>query len=233
MSNKSLSNQFEIILKSILAFCLFSFFSIQSIFADCIYDGPIQAVELQIGNMITWVTAKEQGNDKFIIQKSLDGVAFETIGEIKGAGTTDVIQRYRYLDTKLGAKKTLYRIIQVDVSGARNHLPTVVLNRNQENQFMISGLSSPMTDGPLNLTIRSQKEGELNYSVRRISNSQIIETNSISIVEGGNMISLYLGHLYKPGLYDLKFDLDGEIENITIQKVNENEAPTVNYAVKE
>ena len=65
---------------------------------------------------ITWSTASEINNDYFLIQKSADGIAFETIGRVRGHGTTAVRQDYTYTDrTVIGF--TYYRLKQVDYDG--------------------------------------------------------------------------------------------------------------------
>ena len=201
--------------------------------ADCVYLAPIKAVELQVGNMITWVTVSEQNNDKFTIHKSTDGISFEKIGEINGAADSSKINRYRYLDTRLGDKKLFYKIVQVDKTGENNHLPIVVLQRENENTFALSGMSSTLTAGPLNLTIRSLKSGTIETRIIEKETNKTIEKSSFEIVEGANIVSLYLGHQYPIGTYDIEIKLNNEIETILIQKVDEKDAPAIHYAVKE
>lgn len=201
--------------------------------ADCVYLAPIKAVELQVGNMITWVTVSEQNNDKFIIHKSTDGISFEKIGEINGAVNSNELNRYRYLDSRLGNKKLFYKIIQVDKDGQSNHLPVVILQRENENIFALSGMSSTVTSGPLNLTVRSLQSGKIEASIKSKSNSKTIETTSFEIVDGANIISLYLGHQYPEGMYEVALKLDEETETILIEKVKESDAPAIHFAVKE
>lgn len=219
---------------------IFSFF-VTSLFllfqinlqADCIYLAPIKAVELEVGNMITWVTVSEQNNDKFIIHKSTDGISFEKIGEINGAVNSTETNRYRYLDTRLGNKKLFYKIIQIDKTGQENQLPTVVLQRENENIFALSGMSSTLTAGPLNLTIRSLTSGKLEALIKSKANNKTIEKTTFEIVDGANIVSLYLGHQFPIGTYDVELTMNEETETILIEKVNENEAPVIHYAVKE
>jgi len=37
---------------------------------------------------LSWVTASEINNDKFVVERSLNGKDFENINEVKGAGNS-------------------------------------------------------------------------------------------------------------------------------------------------
>lgn len=209
------------------------FLSQTNLRADCVYLAPIKAVELQVGNMITWVTVSEQNNDKFIIHKSTDGISFEKIGEINGAVNSNEMNRYRYLDSRLGNKKLFYKIVQLDKSGKSNQLPMVILQRENENIFALSGMSSTVTAGPLNLTIRSLQSGKLEAQIKSKGDQKLIEKTTFEIVDGANIVSLYLGHQYPLGTYDVELTMNQETEIILIEKVKETDAPVIHYAVKE
>ncbi len=67
---------------------------------------------------LNWSTASEVNNDYFIVEHSRDGQNFRTIGEVKGAGTTENVQEYSF-DHDAPAKGTnYYRLQQVDYSRA-------------------------------------------------------------------------------------------------------------------
>jgi hypothetical protein len=69
--------------------------------------------------ILDWQTASEIDNDHFEIERSTDAEVFETIGEMKGAGTTVTPHTYRFEDrTMLPNETYYYRLKQVDVDGA-------------------------------------------------------------------------------------------------------------------
>lgn len=69
--------------------------------------------------VLRWSTATEQGNDRFDIERSMDGAAYEVVGSVKGAGTTTQVQQYAWTDDALpfASGAAQYRLRQVDVDG--------------------------------------------------------------------------------------------------------------------
>ncbi|RSK24736.1 T9SS type A sorting domain-containing protein [Hymenobacter metallilatus] len=70
--------------------------------------------------LLTWSTAQELNNDRFEVERSLNGVDFEKIGTVKGQGTTSVATAYRFADAgaaRLSSKILYYRLHQVDLDG--------------------------------------------------------------------------------------------------------------------
>ncbi|QHJ09412.1 T9SS type A sorting domain-containing protein [Hymenobacter busanensis] len=70
-----------------------------------------QAVQL------TWATASETNNAYFLIERSLDGRTFQTVGQQAGAGTSTAQIAYRFSDTNVprGTQGMVYyRLQQVD-----------------------------------------------------------------------------------------------------------------------
>lgn len=74
---------------------------------------------------LDWVTAAEQDNAYFVIERSLAGAAFLEIGEVAGSGNTDSPTSYQFLDQALPNYSTLiaYRIKQVDLDGSFSYSP--------------------------------------------------------------------------------------------------------------
>ena len=68
------------------------------------------------GVQLRWETATEVNNDHFEIQRSIDGLNFETIGIVNGAGTINTPQSYEFLDSTPAATN-YYRLRQVDFDG--------------------------------------------------------------------------------------------------------------------
>ena len=60
---------------------------------------PVELVDFQAETrgeevVLTWATASEINNDYFTVERSSDGVSFEPIAEIKGAGNSNVCLLY-------------------------------------------------------------------------------------------------------------------------------------------
>jgi hypothetical protein len=75
------------------------------------------------GNLLNWSTSKEENNHYFIIERSYDGINFEAIGQISGAGNSSSNIFYSFLDNQASSGITYYRIKQVDIDGKYSYSP--------------------------------------------------------------------------------------------------------------
>lgn len=66
---------------------------------------------------LRWQTASETNNDYFTILRSFDGINFEEIGIVMGAGTTTEFHNYEYYDTDEKEGVVYYKLRQVDYDG--------------------------------------------------------------------------------------------------------------------
>lgn len=67
---------------------------------------------------VNWATASEVNNDFFEVQRSVDGTNYATIAVIDGAGSSNTVVQYSYVDNTPNASGTYYRLNQVDFNGA-------------------------------------------------------------------------------------------------------------------
>lgn len=75
-----------------------------------------------IGNNIVlkWQTISEKNNNIFNIERSIDGINFEVIGMIRGAGTSENYNNYSFIDTEKVVAFSYYRLSQIDYNGKRS-----------------------------------------------------------------------------------------------------------------
>lgn len=66
---------------------------------------------------IVWTTASEQNNDRFDVERSLDGRTWKTVTTIKGNGTSTDLHTYKVYDNTPAAGTNYYRIKQYDLNG--------------------------------------------------------------------------------------------------------------------
>ncbi len=83
------------------------------------------AEETDQGIELTWHTAVEENNEKFIIERSPDGIDFEVLGEVPGAGDSQEIIKYTFLDGNPLTGESYYRFMQVDFDGAFEYSPII------------------------------------------------------------------------------------------------------------
>lgn len=95
---------------------------------------PIELVEFN-GQLVSdndgllhWTTASEINNDFFILERSFDGIEFEAIAEIDGAGNSSEMISYQYIDEDLPTGTAWYRLTQVDFDGTSTTSEVITLD---------------------------------------------------------------------------------------------------------
>ncbi|MBL7776054.1 MAG: T9SS type A sorting domain-containing protein, partial [Saprospiraceae bacterium] len=78
--------------------------------------------------LLNWMTASEKNNAFFAIERSAEGQIFETIGQLNGAGTTQLVQRYEFVDAAPLKGVNFYRLRQVDYDGMVAYSPMRSIN---------------------------------------------------------------------------------------------------------
>lgn len=142
-------------------------------------------VQLDESIKLNWTTASEINNDLFEIQRSINALDWETIGEIHGAGNSSSETRYSYIDNYPKSAVSYYRLKQIDYNGKgvyseklkinyRIDLKTVIFPNpnNGEFTFIISGDNESETK----LIIRSSS-GQVIY------NQDIMEKETIIVLD--------------------------------------------------
>jgi hypothetical protein len=86
---------------------------------------------------ITWTTVNEKSNEYFIVQRSYDGVSFESIGKVYATNNSQKSATYTYTDANVGAKIVYYRLVQVDSNGSSQNSTIIKLSGNYENDVFL------------------------------------------------------------------------------------------------
>jgi hypothetical protein len=112
--------------------------------------------------VLNWSTQSELNNEKFVVERSGDGRAFEDIGEVDGYGTTTEAQDYQFIIEKPTPGINYFRLKQVDFDGHYEYSPvTSVLVPNGQLVSVYPTLSKgnievslpPETDTPITLSL--------------------------------------------------------------------------------
>ncbi|WP_299758249.1 T9SS type A sorting domain-containing protein [uncultured Pontibacter sp.] len=80
--------------------------------------------------LLKWLTASEENNKEFVVERSADGKSFSAIGTIAGAGTTTQAQQYSFIDNEPVLGTTYYRLKQVDFDGEFAYSNIVFIQAN-------------------------------------------------------------------------------------------------------
>lgn len=72
-------------------------------------------------SLLQWSTAQETNSSHFEVQRSADGAAYSTIGQVVAKGNSTAISRYSFTDPNPIAGRNYYRLKIVDNKGAVNY----------------------------------------------------------------------------------------------------------------
>ena len=73
--------------------------------------------------LLTWKTATERENAVFNIEQSSNGTDFQTIGQVKGNGTSNIVHSYNFEHTTPSVGINYYRLKQIDFNGKSENSP--------------------------------------------------------------------------------------------------------------
>lgn len=87
---------------------------------------------------LAWSTASEKNNDRFVIERSIDGVEFETVGSVDGNGNSNSRIDYSFTDYPSDYKVIYYKIRQIDFDGRfADYGPISVGSKASEREFKV------------------------------------------------------------------------------------------------
>ena len=117
------------------------------------------ATATESGYTFNWVTASEKENDYFTLEYSIDGVNFNEIDYVHGAGTTSETSEYEYRwDEAPDFEMIYFRLKQTDYNGEYSYSDVLVSSRKKS-----SGANGTFRYGPLNFKV---VDGQLQYIVK-------------------------------------------------------------------
>ncbi len=170
---------------------------------------PISLTQFQgqcINNQVTlvWQTATETNNRIFNVEKSLDGIHYQVIGNVNGAGNSTHHINYTFTDKTTEDRNAYYRLSQEDYNGNSSKSKIIFVERSCNTKIVsdISIFPNPSASQvTLNLTLFQSSE-----VIIEIYNDigQLVQLLSSQVFEAGaQTISIDNTNLSK-GVYFIK-----------------------------
>ena len=131
------------------------------------------AKKTQKSIMLSWATASEKNNDHFDIQKSTNGSDFQTIGQVKGNGTTATGANYNFEDNTPSVGVAYYRLKQVDADDK------FVFSQVRSIRFGNNKLVVAPTLAKESISITVSDDENINYEIINLNGQKILAGKAI------------------------------------------------------
>lgn len=169
---------------------------------------PLTGEVLTQGNMLRWGTASENENDYFRIERSKDGISFEAIGTVDGAGNSIQALSYEYMDKTAPVGMVYYRVVQVDFDNSTDASNVITLVRG-ESAFGLVSVSPVPAVNTITLTYSSPAEGNVSINVIDATGKVVAQLNN-ETTHGLNNVEININN-FASGVYFVQVSNGAEV----------------------
>ncbi|MBB3695919.1 T9SS type A sorting domain-containing protein [Flammeovirga yaeyamensis] len=109
--------------------------------ADPSNDLPVELIDFGASKesntvKLSWSTATEINNDRFVLSKSTDRRNWQEIGEVKGAGNSQTLLHYKFFDDEPITGTVFYQLKQINFDGTEEIFPSIRLQSNDNDIYL-------------------------------------------------------------------------------------------------
>lgn len=171
-------------------------------------------------NSITWITASENNNDYFLLERSIDGVNWREITKINGAGNSLSNKHYLYDDYSfINNTINYYRLKQIDFSGEFEYSNIISIESSETIESYLSDIHPNPTNENIFYNLFTSQPGTITIELIDFTGN-IVKTEEKQINSGKNELFTDMQNL-KNGMYILKIITSSDSKMI-YQKVIKN-----------
>jgi hypothetical protein len=147
--------------------------------------------------VLNWTTGGNATGDVFNVQRSTDGINFETIVVVDAQN----VNNYSAYDNNISAPQQFYRIEQISQNGSLGYSPVVIVKTGSGAQLMI--FPNPVKQqNALTVIYNAASAGNIQLSLIGLSGKILSLKNSL-LVKGRNELNVDIKNIL-PGTYLLK-----------------------------
>lgn len=137
---------------------------------------------------IEWTTETEINNDYFMIEKTRDGINWENVGKVNGAGNSVSTLNYSIYDPNPYTGISYYRLTQYDFDGSfsRSDIKSVVYN---PSDIEISVFPNPITENEVTFNMNGVVNQDFDLKIFDMT-GRLVQSSSHKMTNGNNTITL-------------------------------------------
>ena len=159
--------------------------------------------------ILNWTTGNETSNAYFTIERSSDGIHYQTIDTIKGAGNSINTSNYTYTDPSPLSGTSYYRIGQHDINGNSSYTGIQLYNNSESN--FIHVFPNPF-HGTTTVLVNGSGADSFTYRIHSIS-GQLVEQGTGKVNE-----PLTVGEIIPEGIFIITINNTSQVQTFKIIK---------------
>ncbi len=144
---------------------------------------------------LKWTTQTEIDNSGFMVERSIDGEEFTTIGFVAGFGNSTETHHYVYNDKNVEQKKRYYyRLKQIDFDGGYEYSKMVSAMLNNDKTHRIGEFIPNPTSSIANVEIYSAQDEKVTFEFQNVA-GQVVKKGDVMLKKGSNTYRLDVNDL--------------------------------------
>lgn len=183
--------------------------NIHEVFAESIGTLPVTLVYFRAKNQgrqveVSWKTAEEINNDFFTVERSGDGLVFEKIATVPGAGNSQQPKEYSYMDPYPLEGVSYYRLTQTDFDRKFERFQVVAVSRQSFFTFSPQPTINIVAPNPFTESFRVDYElpssGPVLIQLMGFDGT-VVFSETMEANSGHNQYQFVGGDQIRPGIY--------------------------------
>jgi hypothetical protein len=143
---------------------------------------------------LTWTTLSETNNDYFEVERSSNGVNYEKIATIDGAGNSVIPIQYSHIDNSPFPGVSYYRLRQVDLDGQFTYSEVVTIeNKLSDNKTKHWDVRPSITSSAEDIVVNLE-----NYLPNEQVSIRIIDVTGCTILEKSLVVNNFGKLMFRP-----------------------------------
>lgn len=166
-------------------------------------------------NKLTWSLNAEVNCSHYEIEKSFDGVNFQSIGQVESNGTTANEVNYEYLDYYPGNDLTYYRITQVKVDGNMDQSQIAMISQTNVIDFgLIQAYPNPVNDN-FSMKLTVPNKGKVKLVVQSLDGTIVLSEDLF--FDAGNNELIIPVEQFSSGMYIVNLKDEISSKELTVK----------------
>jgi hypothetical protein len=152
---------------------------------------------------LEWATAIEINNDFFTIERTTDGVNYETVAVVQGAGSSSQQHNYAAVDASPLSGVSFYRLKQTDANGNFSYSSLQTISNESQNETGVSVFPNPSDGSALQVNVPAKSEDRVHFSLVNAGGNVCFAEERTATADGLNTFRLNFPVALVSGVYFL------------------------------